>query len=328
MSYQSRSEHHLVRYLLGQLTESERQEIESRFIGDEEYFQQLLLAEDELRCAYAQGSLPDAERSEFERRFLIFPDERRRVDLAAAMIHELSGVKTASAPQADTIPRDEKTWWERGLATFGFNRPVMRFALATAAVVLLIASVWLTFEASRLRGQISELQARQTARDQEFERQSDKERANLELLKKELEEERDSRAVLEKELAQSAQLPGANEVRPTIVSLLLGAGLVRGGGEKKTLTVPKGPVQIRLLLNIEETGVQQRYRAVILDPDGRQVWSGKILSPTRAREAQFLVLRIPAQVLPENDYQLRLSSLTPSGELERVGDYYFTVLKK
>lgn len=328
MSDQSRSEHHLVRYLLGQLSEAEQHEIEARFISDEEYCQQLLLVEDELRCAYAQGSLPAADRNEFERRFLIFPDERRRVELATAMIKELSSGERESAFLPADTPRDEKSWWAGVLAALGFGAPAMRFALATAAAVLLVASAWLIFDASRLREQISELQARQAARDQESGQRSAEERSHLEQLNKELEEERNSRAVLEKELAQSGQPPTRDEVRPTIVSLLLGAGLVRGGGETKTLTVPKGPVQIRLLLNIEEKGSHRSYQAVILDPDGRQVWSRKGLSPTQARGAQFLVLRIPAQVLAEDDYQIRLSGLTQAGEPERVGDYYFTVLKK
>jgi hypothetical protein len=41
-----------------------------------------------------------------------------------------------------------------------------------------------------------------------------------------------------------------------------------------------------------------------------------------------LIIRIPAQLLAEDDYQIKLNGLTETGQSERAGDYYFTVLKK
>ena len=79
----------LVRYLLGQLSEEEQQQIEQRAFDDDEFYRQLLEVEDDLRCAYAQGALPAGQKGLFEKRFLIFADERKKVALAQDMIAEL-----------------------------------------------------------------------------------------------------------------------------------------------------------------------------------------------------------------------------------------------
>ena len=75
MSDQSSDDRLLFRYLLGQVSDEEQAQVEERFISDQEYYSQLLLIEDELRCVYAKGSLPPPDREQFEKRFLIFPDE-------------------------------------------------------------------------------------------------------------------------------------------------------------------------------------------------------------------------------------------------------------
>ena len=76
----------LVRYLLGQLSEEEQQQIEHRAFDDNEFYRQVLEVEDDLRCAYAQGTLPLAQKELFEKRFLIFADERKRLTIARDMM--------------------------------------------------------------------------------------------------------------------------------------------------------------------------------------------------------------------------------------------------
>ena len=318
----------LVRYLLGQLSEEEQSQVEERFINDGEYYEQLLLIEDELRCAYAKGALPPAERELFKKRFLIFPDERKKVELAGAMISELSTIALEEQAEPLRARREEMSWRERLLAIFDFRSARMRFAMAAVALVVLAAFAWMAIETSRLRNRVTQLEASQKAREQEIERQSGEGRSRLEQLGRELEEERNRRALLEQELAQMREPPSAGgDGGPSIISLILAPGRIRGGGETKRLTIRQDHSQVRLLLNIGDRSGYSSYQAVILNSEGAQVWSREALRASKGQGAQFVALRIPARLLAEDDYEINLKGLTESGELERIGDYYFTVFK-
>lgn len=329
MSNQSANDHLLVRYLLGQVSEEDRASIEERFIRDQDYFNQLLIVEDELRCAYARGSLLPDDRRRFEERFLIFPDERNRVGLAKAMIGELSSMSLETAREPVAARRAEKKGWRALFDSFGLAAPALRFAAMAAVMLVVITCAWLTFEAVRLRKQISQLTADRDNREREIAQQSAEERERTAKLTGELEDERSSRALLEQELAQQReQALRKEQLQPTIVSLLLSPGLIRGGGETKKLEVQQGTADARLLLNLEEKGGYRSYQAIILDSEARQVWSRSGLRATQARGARFVVLRIPTRLLAEDDYQINVRGITESGEAERVGDYYFRVLKE
>src|SRR5215212_4438237 len=69
----------LKRYLLGELDEEPRLEIEERLVMDPEFFELLGPSEDELTEEYVEGVLSPAERIGFERHFLINEDRRWQV---------------------------------------------------------------------------------------------------------------------------------------------------------------------------------------------------------------------------------------------------------
>jgi hypothetical protein len=323
MNDKTTSDDLLVRYLLGRLSEDEQSRVEKRFINDGEYYEQLLLTEDELRCAYATGSLPPAERELFEKRFLIFPDERERVELARAMMRELSSVAVEARSEPLTVRSDEMSWREKLLA--GFRSSAARFAMAAAVVVLLVAVAWMAMETSRLRQQVSQLEATQDARGQEAKRQSNEDRSQVEQLSRELEDERNRRALLEHEIAQLHEQSSPDDTpRPAVISLMLAPGRIRAGGETRRITISDDSAQVRLLLNIGDSTAYGNYQAVLLNSDGAQVWSRRGLRASQ----KVVVITVPARLLSEDDYEINLKGLAQNGELERVGDYYFTVLKK
>lgn len=325
MNDQLTTENIFFRYLLGQLSEEEQAQVEERFLSDGEYYQQLLLAEDELRCAYAQGSLSAAGREQFEKSFLIFPDERQRVELARAMISELATMRVAE-PTAPLIAPDEKSSrWESLLAFFGFRTPATGFAVATAAIVTLAALGWMAYETSRLRSQVSQ----QTQRELEIEQQAAEARSRIEQLNRELETERRNRAILEQELAAARQQPSpGKQAQMAILSLILVPGRIRGSGETRRLTIRQDSAQVRILLGLGAKSQYRSYQAVILNSDGAQVWSRAGLRAGLARGARFVILSIPARRLAEDDYEINLTGIAASGAAERVSDYYFTVLRK
>jgi hypothetical protein len=305
----------MVRYLLGQLSEEEQQQIEQRAFEDDVFYQKLLEVEDELRCAYAQGTLPLAQKELFEKRFLIFADERGRVALARDMIAELR--------QAQVERKAGRGWVSR---VFGSANPGMRFAMAAASLVIVAGLVWLLFETVRMRGEIESLRAERAAAEQQLDKRLAQERARTEQLDKQLWEERDRRAQLEQELAMSGRQAEEESARPSVMALLLSPGRIRGGGETKRLVLPPRVEQLRL--GLELTGdVSSGYRAVLMNSEGNEIWSKTALRARRGARP-VIILNIPAHILAEDDYELRLTGLDPAGQPELADGYYFTVLKK
>ena len=80
----------MIRYLLGDVSEDEQLRLEEQFFTDEDSYQQLTALEDELRYDYAQGNLTPRERQLFEKRFLTTPADRKKVDLAKAVLQKSS----------------------------------------------------------------------------------------------------------------------------------------------------------------------------------------------------------------------------------------------
>jgi len=320
------NEEMLVRYLLGQLSEEEQQRIEQRFFDDEQYYQRLLEVEDELRCAYAQGALPRAQHEQFERRFLIFADERKRVELARDMMAELPRVSVEEPfrpVSRRNEPKTARSWlpW-----SFGWLSQARSFALA-AALVIVAGCGWLLFETARLRKQLSQLRAERATAEQQIEQGAAEERARAQQLSQQLEQERARRAQLEQELARRGEQPVESSARTAVIALLLTPGLVRGAGETKRLALPPDARQAQLRLEL--TGAAyNRYRAVLLNSDGNEVWRRTGLQARLDTARRVIILNIPARLLAEDDYELKLMGVDEAGQPARAGSYYFTILKK
>ena len=77
------------RFLLGEMSETERSAFEERFVADEDLFEQISVAEDELIESYVRGTLSPAEKTTFEREFLSTEPRRRRVAFTRAMLDKI-----------------------------------------------------------------------------------------------------------------------------------------------------------------------------------------------------------------------------------------------
>src|SRR5882724_10970517 len=73
------------RYLLGELAESEQQELEERLMTSNEYFEELLVAEDELVDEYLRGTLSPREQEKFNDHFLCTPERREKLKFSRSL---------------------------------------------------------------------------------------------------------------------------------------------------------------------------------------------------------------------------------------------------
>lgn len=86
MSDQQNEQTILRRFLLGEINvATEIEKIEIKLMVDEQYFDQLLIEEEELIQDYADGKLTHAERINFESHFLISDERKQKIIIARAL---------------------------------------------------------------------------------------------------------------------------------------------------------------------------------------------------------------------------------------------------
>jgi hypothetical protein len=126
------------RYLLGELSEAEREQFEESYFADDALFDRFLAVKDELLDAYARGELAEEKRTRFAQHFLAIAPRRQQLDETQEFIRVVTAVSTktneAKAPLAVTTHKSE--WWKSLVDFFKLRS----FALPTAleAALLLI----------------------------------------------------------------------------------------------------------------------------------------------------------------------------------------------
>ncbi len=123
-------------YLLGKSSSEDSAFVEERLIGDEEFYQQLLVVEDELVDQYLAGSLPEPEKEPFENYFLATPERREKLRFTRNLKKYVSRAEVDRTPVAEYVAPTPKR------VPFWLN-PIVTYSLAAAAVVV-VAFVGLT----------------------------------------------------------------------------------------------------------------------------------------------------------------------------------------
>jgi anti-sigma factor RsiW len=103
-------EQQIVRFLLGELPEDERQGVEGRLFQDDSFYSLVLAIQEELADSYVQGELTADQRKQFESHFLKSPRRKERVDFAAVFAGALVQNDHAQSAVSPAAASDAK-WW-------------------------------------------------------------------------------------------------------------------------------------------------------------------------------------------------------------------------
>lgn len=137
-------------FLLGELSEERRQEVEERLLTDSEYRDEILMTEGELVEDYLTETLPPLDRENFEKHYLTAPRQERNVKLTRILLKGAQAAKPLPSSKAN---------WLQSLSNFFWPRSQnMRFATVSLAIVAIVAAV-VIFNAWRSATQRAELQA-------------------------------------------------------------------------------------------------------------------------------------------------------------------------
>jgi hypothetical protein len=141
------------RYLLGELVESEQQALEGRLMASDDYFEQLLIAEDDLVDEYLRGTLSAREKQRFNDHFLCTPERRHKLSFSRS----LQKYVAAYAESRRTVWR-----WPGLLTLQGLPHRILEWSLAGTLSLIVLGGSWLTFRIQRLE-QLLEQASQQAA---------------------------------------------------------------------------------------------------------------------------------------------------------------------
>lgn len=315
------------RYLLGKLSDAESASLEERSFVDDNVFDEIEIAEDELIDAYVGGSLSAEDRERFENKLLKSGRIAERVEFARLLSESRS-------PQVMVQEPAKTSWWSGFFdISFGAN-PALTSAAATALLLVVLGLpvfVWMRmrFE-GRLNLERSALEQQRLAIEQKLanqQAQTNKSETNLqnaiaeaELLQQQLKETQEQVAALERRAQNNRQ-----SLLPASISLYPRS--LRGPGEVPLLRVSRTArtIQLRLVLDTEED--YDEYIAKIISSVDDDVLD-RDLKTTRRGRSGTIIFTFPAKDLPPGKYSVRVTGRRPSGTYDPVGEYSVEVEKK
>lgn len=323
-------------YILGEMSEEWREQIERRLISRDDYFEELLIAEEELTDDFVGERLTDPALTTFRRSFLSVPELRQDVKFAKALRRHAAEHAQRQALQ----PPDGRSPPFLARHSSFFRQPAVGFALAAALLLAICSAAWMAAQNRRLREQVAQLRARETPQQTpqtEFQAQLALERERGEMLAARLSREQEQRAEAERKLEEAVRQQARSRREQTTGSatgsvaaavFTLTPGIVRGEGEgQKRISRPPGGGHLvaRLDLPADE---YRSYRASLQTLDGKELHSLPNLRARANGGGKVIPFPFPStRLAPSNDYQIVLSGRTPNGAYEDVGTYYFRVVR-
>jgi hypothetical protein len=302
MSQQPRESPHddlLIRYLLGSVSEEERERLDEQSIVDDELAARLGVVEDELVDAYARGRLTGDTLERFENVYVLSLSRRRgeKTAFAKRFVAAVDRTADAEGPSRETARSDHVSLRRRP------------WSLAAAAVLLLGTSV-LVMQNVRAHREL-----------QNAERQVAVANQRADAASSQLEEQQKAAAAARQALADA---PGAQP--PATVALIL-LPQTRGADPVPIIAVRSGSSMVPLELTTRAVGASP-YNVTLRDPTtNRVVWRSPPIAPQRRRPPVVSVL-VPAALLKSQHYAIDLFRLVPGAPAEFVDSYAFEVVRQ
>lgn len=292
-------------YLLGRLAADEEARLEELYFSDPDSVAEVWAVFAELSEQYLDGELAETERSQFENRLRLSPTLREMFENekalsrhANAALPEAAGLESPLASESSP-PRSR---WFGPLAWRG-NWP-FKFAAWATASALVVAGFWIVWQAKKTPPTNSEqLAARQkdgTA----------------------------NQPTPQPSLRPTPTQPPAATPRgsqTTIATFFLPAQGFRSGAEAPVLRVPKQARIVRLELELAGSDAA-RYSAALQSESNETIRKWESLSPQRSLSLDKIVLQLPAALLAESSYVVKLNAVADANAFTQ--QYRFAVERR
>jgi hypothetical protein len=134
------------RYLLGDLNEAARQQVEERILTDRDYHEEVLMVEEELLDEYAADELSDKDRQLFQLHYLSTPRQSQKLRVTQ-VLNKYAAKHLMPLPEASA----ETGWLRRCIAFAASLNRSSQIVFAAVLIVLVVAGSWIGWRAWRSR---------------------------------------------------------------------------------------------------------------------------------------------------------------------------------
>jgi len=289
MATETARDRRLIGYLLGQLSEAERTELEDRYFAEDPLFEYLAAVEMELIDAYARGELSETDRGQFEHRLLRSPRFQARVALALQLHARAAATVSVSAPAREAAPQKAQLSADKRKGS-----PLVG-AIAAGVTVLACVGAWWAYQSNSPKAATVENAPAPAAAQY---------------------------VPVSMPVAPPPPLTAASlSAAPSgPVALVLSPGSVGNHEGAAMLTMPPGAGVVRIQIDHDGTA-RERYAVIVSTRARERVWTELNMAP-RAPGAKGVVLEIPAESLTSGDYLVTLSGgALQARRLEALADY-------
>jgi hypothetical protein len=311
----------LIRYLVGQASEEEADQLDELSVASEEFAVRLRAVEHDLVDAYINGELTGDTLEGFRSQYLRTPSGLEAVAFAEALrgyrrapAADRTAAEGVAAPLGDTNVRADvrtKSWsWSMWPA----------WALAVAAV--LVAAASLLIDDLQLRRQMSgarETHAALERRARQLQEELHRQQAAARATEQELARAREALA------ATPAPAGGEPRAGGPLLALVLSAAR-RGGDQLPQFAIPPGADTVILRLPLIAVDFAH-YEAALRDAaSDRVIWrSGRLPAPS-VRERPMIPVTVSTSLLAPRAYTLELTGISAPGAAEPLDTYAFRVV--
>lgn len=319
------------RYLLGELDEQDRRQLEERLMTDDAFFDQVMITEEELAEEFADGSLVGTERKQAEQIFLSTSEGRQQINFNLALNRYIS----ESISQSDANQTSPTPFVKPGRITFTdiLRNQMPLVAMALAAMVLLAAlSAWLVIRSWHAESQLDQLRADQRTTQQQITdlqrerdtavQQRDTAVQQTDQLQRDNQSKQEENEKLKEQLALSTQPSGIN-ASEEVASDLLRPGRSRGSDDEITVVnITSATKTVRLNLRVPGTDFN-RFRAEV-EKEGssaQPVPRRALTSNIRGSETRVTV-KLSARSLTSGDYLLTLTPIVGNSSEQIDPNFY------
>ena len=292
----------LRKYLLGDMSSEEQEEIELWLMSNEDAYCLLEAAEDDLIDDSFAGRLAPRDLDRFQNHFLVAPERQRKLQFSRSFKR---AIDTAAQPVRLEFPS------RPGLLDFLRFRPAFVYATSALIVILLTGNVWSLLKVAELQRELHSVtnQVTELGRDRDD-------------LKRQLDESQAAALAL-----QAAIPPPKPSAAPVLLAMNLVPGITRSSNEIPTITLTSSASRVRFSLALLDDNFTV-YRVSLMNVDSREIWTQSKVSPTAARDGKTIVLNVPAEVLSSGDFSFSLMGVPDSGTPESIARYYFRAVRQ
>lgn len=313
----------MVSYLLGELPIDEQVKLEERYTTNEFEFESLLATENDLIDAYVRNELSTSQRLRFEKFFLISPKRRQRLAFAQAL-----ATYTSHHPMAKTISAQAAGVRSTLELAYGWVRtqvPALRLAAAAAAVLILASTgIWIMTHRNPAPDSVAVVNE-STAKSVEPTKAPNPEPSPS--LPAVVAKDQKGKETTSKEPNKSfTNQPKKPAGRMAPVAFVLTPEAVRGvESESNKLVIPKDNPNIQLKLELEDGEEYKAFNVEIDTVEGTKILDQKNIKVTKSRTSRLVIVDVKSQLLPTNDYIIKLAGINAKGEAEDFTSYSFSI---